>query len=183
MWKWTVIGTLVVVAWALATQVGGEQSIVVGPQLTTPPVVEPTPMIVESPLDADLTAPVLVAPQLEEIPAPLAAPVEPTPLATAAPTLIPVADVKYKLRPSARRMLEQHGTIDFVLAVDNPQDASDCLYEVPVFVPGCCQGDPLVQPRSGLLGRGVVEYCWPNGYQVAVIFRLRGDVVVRANAH
>ena len=96
--------------------------------------------------------------------------------------LVPVRSIKYNVRPSARRALACHGKTDTVLGVDNPCDGTDCLYAVPVVLPGCCTGEPRVRSRRGLFGRGVVEYTWPGGYEVEVIFRLRGDLAVKLNA-
>ena len=52
------------------------------------------------------------------------------------------------------------------------------VVEVPICLPGCCEGCPCVHSRCGLLGRGVVTYTWCCGYKVRIIFRRCGDVVV-----
>ena len=99
------------------------------------------------------------------------------------PRLIPVGPIRYADHPSARRMLAHQGQHKVVLAVDNPQDGNSCLYEVPICLPACCQSAPRVCPRRGLLGRGVVAHTWPCGFEVEVVFRLRGDVLVRSAAY
>ena len=98
------------------------------------------------------------------------------------PTIIPVRSIRYVVRPGARRFLAHQHQQEIVLAVDNPQDGNRCLYAVPVCVPACCQAPPTVCPRRGLLGRGVVTHTWPCGFEVEVVFRLRGDVLVRSSA-
>ena len=115
---------------------------------------------------------------------PVASPEEVLPPAVAyrQPRLIPVDPIRYKDHPSARRLLSR-GQHEVVVAVDNPQDGNNCLYKVPICLPACCQSVPRVCPRRGLLGRGVVVHTWPCGFEVEVVFRLRGDVLVRSAAH
>jgi hypothetical protein len=63
------------------------------------------------------------------------------------------------------------------MVTKNPADC--CLYEIPLCVPACCEGEPTVTSGCGLLGRGVVEYCWPCGFSATVKFRhVLGDVKV-----
>lgn len=97
---------------------------------------------------------------------------------------VPACIGKVDMRPSARRFIWCHpGKIETTLIATNPADCcSDTCYSVPVCIPACCEGEPLVCPRRGFLGRGVVEFCWPCGWQVHVVFRHRGDVLVRYNA-
>lgn len=92
------------------------------------------------------------------------------------PVVHPVSAIKYDTDRGARKLYAKSGSVDTVLIVQNPADG--CFYEIPVCLPGCCVGEPLVAGKRGLLGRGVVEYCWPCGFEVEVIFRLRGDVKV-----
>jgi len=89
----------------------------------------------------------------------------------------PVRNIKYDTDRGARRMYAgSDGVIETVMITKNPADG--CLYEIPLCLPACCVGEPMVDHRLGLLGRGVVEYCWPCGLEVEVKFRLRGDVKV-----
>jgi len=53
-----------------------------------------------------------------------------------------------------------------------------CLVDVPVCLPGCCTGAPLVQGRAGLFGRGITTYCWDCGYRMRVVVGNHGDVTV-----
>jgi hypothetical protein len=138
-------------------------------------------VIVEGPvLNDGRTAEPLIAPDLAEevIPAPVEAPM----VLPASMRSVPVHAIKYNIRPSARRVFACHGKIDTVLAVDNPADRSGCLYEVPVSLPGCCRGEPVARTRRGLFGRAVVEYSWPCGFEIEIIFRHRGDLAVKFNA-
>ena len=66
--------------------------------------------------------------------------------------------------------------IKTVLKVVNP--ATCCPVEVPVCLPACCDGCPVVDGHSGLLCRGVVTYDWCCGYRVVVRFDRCGDVTV-----
>ena len=93
----------------------------------------------------------------------------------------PAPPIKYATSRSARRMLRCHEQIEMVLVTCNPADG--CLYEIPLCVPACCVGEPHVSQRRGILGRGVVEYCWECGFTATVKFRHRlGDVKVKYDA-
>lgn len=64
-----------------------------------------------------------------------------------------------------------------VLHVVNPLTC--CTVDVPVCLPACCEGEPTVCSRCGIiLCRSVVTYDWCCGYRVIVRFRACGDVVV-----
>jgi hypothetical protein len=77
----------------------------------------------------------------------------------------------------ARRMYRSFGEVELIMTVRNP--ANGCLYEIPLCIPACCTGEPVVDERRGLFGRGVVEYCWECGFEAKVIFRhVLGDVKV-----
>jgi hypothetical protein len=77
----------------------------------------------------------------------------------------------------ARRMYRDSGEVELWMVVKNPADG--CLYEIPLCVPGCCTGEPIVDEWRGLFGRGVVEYCWECGFTATVKFRhILGDVKV-----
>jgi hypothetical protein len=77
----------------------------------------------------------------------------------------------------ARRMYRESGEVELVMVVKNPADG--CLYEIPLCVPACCTGEPVMNEWRGLFGRGVVEYCWDCGFRATVKFRhILGDVKV-----
>ena len=59
--------------------------------------------------------------------------------------------------------------VELVMVTKNPVDC--CLYEIPLCVPACCEGQPAVREGRGIFGRGVVEYCWPCGFTAKVKFR------------
>jgi hypothetical protein len=89
----------------------------------------------------------------------------------------PAPPIKYHVSRSARRMLRGEETIDLFMVARNPADG--CLYEIPLCLPACCVGEPTLEERRGLRGRGVVEYCWACGFSATVKFRHRlGDVKV-----
>ena len=60
--------------------------------------------------------------------------------------------------------------------VEHPGDCK-CMVEVPVCLPDCLPGEPVVKSRCKL-GRGVVTYKWCNGFTVKVVFRKKCDIVV-----
>jgi hypothetical protein len=66
--------------------------------------------------------------------------------------------------------------VKVVLKVKDP--CCCCYVPVPVCVPACCKGEPCVQARCGLFGRGIVEYTWDCGTCVTVVIDRRGDVRV-----
>ena len=87
----------------------------------------------------------------------------------------------YRASRRARRMFRCQEQVELVMVTKNPADC--CLYEVCLCVPACCVGEPVVRERRGLLGRGVVEYCWQCGFTATVKFRERiGDVKVDYDA-
>jgi hypothetical protein len=89
----------------------------------------------------------------------------------------PAPPIKYHASRSARRVLRGGESIELLMVARNPADS--CLYEIPLCLPACCVGEPTVVERSGLRGRGVVEYCWPCGFSATVKFRHSlGDVKV-----
>ena len=74
-------------------------------------------------------------------------------------------------------MYRRSGEINLVMLTTDPADG--CTYEIPMCIPACCEGDPSVSGGRGILGRGVVEYCWPCGFRAIVKFRhILGDVKV-----
>ncbi len=105
----------------------------------------------------------------EVIPAP------PTPAMEVA--VRPAPPIKYDTDGDARRMYRRSGEVNVVMVTKNPADG--CFYEIPMCIPACCVGEPSVSGGRGIFGRGVVEYCWPNGFRAEVKFRqILGDVKV-----
>jgi hypothetical protein len=82
----------------------------------------------------------------------------------------PTPPIVYDTDRDARRMYRGSGEVELVMVTQNPADG--CFYEIPLCIPGCCVGEPTVNSGRGLLGRGVVEYCWPScGFRAIVKFR------------
>jgi hypothetical protein len=91
----------------------------------------------------------------------------------------PTPPIVYDTDRDARRMYRSSGEVELVMVTQNPADG--CFYEIPLCIPACCVGEPTVHSGRGLLGRGVVEYCWPScGFRAIVKFRqiVRCDVKV-----
>ena len=83
-----------------------------------------------------------------------------------------------------RRYDSCQAPVSTILLVQDPRGCCDCCeqcaIEVPVCVPTCClQEPPSVKSRCGLFGRGIVTYDYCCGFRITVIFRNRGDVLVR----
>jgi len=53
-----------------------------------------------------------------------------------------------------------------------------CPLEIPVCLPACCTGTPVVCSRPGLFASSVVTYDWCCGFNVTIRFRRSGEVVV-----
>lgn len=102
---------------------------------------------------------VIQGPSQEAIPGPGAANAE----------VHPAPPISTHAGPRARRMLACHGQVNLVMVTKNPADC--CLYEIPLCVPACCEGQPAVREGRGIFGRGIVEYCWPCGFTAKVKFR------------
>ncbi len=66
---------------------------------------------------------------------------------------------------------------EITLKVTDP--CTGCIVEVPVCVPACCEGEPDVCCGTGLFCRDVVDYEWCCGFRVKVVFRKRGDLLVK----
>lgn len=92
--------------------------------------------------------------------------------------VMPTPPVEYDTDDDARKMYRRTGKVDIVVLTQNPADG--CFYEIPLCIPGCCVGQPLVAGGRGLVtGRGKVEYRWPCGFRAIVKFRQAlGDVEV-----
>jgi hypothetical protein len=89
----------------------------------------------------------------------------------------PTPPIVYDTDHDARKMYRATGEIRLVMVTQNPADG--CYYEIPLCIPGCCVGDPIVKGGRGIFGRGVTEYCWPCGFRAIVKFRqILGDVRV-----
>jgi hypothetical protein len=89
----------------------------------------------------------------------------------------PAPPIEYDTDRRARRMYRESGEVNVVMIARNPADG--CYYEIPMCIPACCVGEPKVEGGRGILGRGVVEFCWECGFTAVVKFRhVLGDVKV-----
>ena len=89
----------------------------------------------------------------------------------------PTPPIDYDTDHDARKMYRASGKVNVVMLTKDP--SSGCAYEIPMCIPACCVGEPRVSGGRGLLGRGVVEYCWPCGFRAIVKFRhVLGDIRV-----
>ena len=136
------IGALLIVNVAFAQ----EQSIVIQPE-AAPPVLQPA------------TSERGPAAQTETIPSPT----------SAAAVVHPAPPITHHAGPRARRMLACNEQVELVMIAKNPVDCR--LYEIPLCVPACCEGQPAMREGRGIFGRGIVEYCWPCGFIAKVKFR------------
>jgi hypothetical protein len=91
-------------------------------------------------------------------------------------TVHPVARIDYDVTHRARRLFGGSPFVELTMVTQNPADG--CFYEIPLCLPACCTGEPKMTSYCGLMGRGVVKYCYECGLEVEVKFRLRGDVEV-----
>ncbi len=92
------------------------------------------------------------------------------------PNTRPAPPIVYDTDHDARKMFRT-GQIQLVVVTQDPSDG--CLYEIPLCIPACCTGEPKIKGSRGLLGRGIVEYCWPCGFKAKIKFRhVLGDVKV-----
>lgn len=66
---------------------------------------------------------------------------------------------------------------EIVLKVEDP--CTGCVVDVPICLPACCKGEPEVCYGTGLFCRDVVTYDWCCGFSVKVVFRKRGDLLVK----
>lgn len=92
--------------------------------------------------------------------------------------LMPTPPIEYDTDDDARDLYRSSGKVDIVVLVQNPADGN--YFQLPLSIPGCCVGQPLVAGGRGLVtGRGKVEYRWPCGFRAIVKFRQKfGDVEV-----
>jgi hypothetical protein len=89
---------------------------------------------------------------------------------------VPVAKIDVDVTRRARKLFGGSPMVELTMITQNPADG--CFYEIPFCLPACCTGEPKVASKCGLMGRGVVKYCYECGLEVQVKFRLRGDVEV-----
>ncbi len=132
---------------------------------------EETSMIVEPTMTDDAMAPLeMAAPEAE-----MAAP-EAEVVAEPADVIQPCID--YRTHRSARRMLRCTPQVKVVMVAQNAADC--CLYEVPLCIPCCCEGEePCITSDCGRRGRGTVTYCWPCcGFEAEVVFKGCNEVKV-----
>lgn len=127
------------------------------------------------PIEARGDDSVLVAPESGPV---MAAPVEAAPLGAMC-DCCPRPRIDYRTHRSARKMLRCQGDMQTVVVAENPADCCACPVEVPMCIPACCTGLPSWTSDRGLLGRGIVEYCWPCGFSAKVVFKHNGDIKVR----
>ena len=158
------------VAWAGQAVAQDESSVMVAP---TPAPAEAT----EAPA---MPAPATTTPAPAAESAPTTAPApaattEPVPAAEPADLLTPCID--YRTHHSAKKLLRCNPQVKVVMVAQNPADC--CLYEVPLCIPCCCEGEPCVTSECGILGRGIVTYTWPCcGFEAKVVIKDCGDVTV-----
>jgi hypothetical protein len=131
--------------------------------------------VVVEPQVAPAEAPALPAPEqpavVETMPAPVAAD-------EAAAEVHPAPPIVSHVSLRARRLYRCEKMVEVKVVAKNPADC--CLYEIPLCIPACCTGEPKVTEGCGLLGRGVVEFCWPCGFSATVKFRpVLCDVKIR----
>jgi hypothetical protein len=91
-------------------------------------------------------------------------------------TVHPVARIDYDVTHRARRLFGGSPFVELTMVAQNPADG--CFYEIPLCLPACCSGEPKMTSYCGLMGRGVVVYCYECGLEIEVKFHLRGDVEV-----
>ena len=154
----------------------------VAPQLQAPSLPMPTPPPARSTVKRPFMRP---AQPLEPARGQLSAQTEPMPIPEGQPLVAPptrelnvrpTPPIEYDTDHDARKMYRA-GQIQLVVVTQDPSDG--CLYEIPLCIPACCTGEPKVVGGKGLLGRGVVEYCWACGFKAKVKFRhVLGDVKV-----
>lgn len=123
-------------------------------------------------------------PQPMPMPAPVAAAAPgcaaPVPCAPAPCVCCPTPCIKYRhaaldlgrlCRPKCCKP-----PIKAVLATKNP--CTCCPVDVPVCLPGCCCGEPVVDCRKTLVGEGLVTYSWCCGVSVSIRYKKCGEVLV-----
>lgn len=105
-----------------------------------------------------------VAPPMDDVPYPGYAPVQKG-------WSCPPPCVKY--HHHGRRACETYET---VLTYCDP--CTGCSVRVPVCVPVCCGGEPVICERSGLFGRSIVVFQWCCGFKAKIIGDRCGNLTV-----
>ena len=85
--------------------------------------------------------------------------------------------IHYRVRGHCKPCCQAKPPVKTILLVRDPASC-DCYAEVPVCLPCCCEGEAQVCDRPGILGRRWVDHDFACGFQISVLFRTRGDVVV-----
>ncbi len=85
--------------------------------------------------------------------------------------------IHYRVRGHGKPCCLAESPVQITLLVRDPASC-DCYVEVPVCIPCCCVGEAQVCDRPGILGRRWVDHDFACGFQISVLFRARGDVVV-----
>ncbi len=85
--------------------------------------------------------------------------------------------IHYRVRGHCKPCCLAKPPVKTTLLVRDPESC-DCYAEVPVCIPCCCEGEAQVCNRPGILGRRWVDHDFACGFQISVLFRTRGDVVV-----
>lgn len=67
-------------------------------------------------------------------------------------------------------------TYETVLTYCDP--CTGCSVRVPVCVPVCCGGEPVICERSGLFGRSIVVFQWCCGFKAKIIGDRCGNLTV-----
>ena len=86
-------------------------------------------------------------------------------------------DICYKHHKARCGCFDPCQVKELVMRVKDPCEC--CFVDVPVCVPTCCLAEhPDVCFRKGFLGRDVVAYTWPCGFELEVVFKRNGDLIV-----
>jgi hypothetical protein len=126
----------------------------------------------------DVDDEVLPAPSPSDLPPQPAIESAPEPPVLEAPVETP-AETPQPSEPSLEPVLSGSPcAVETVLVVEDPCRRGRCV-EVSVTLPSACVDPPRIDCWRGLLGRRGVTYRWCCGMTVDVIFRLRGDILVR----
>jgi hypothetical protein len=101
-------------------------------------------------------------------------------ISSGSPSCCPERCIKYRHHCTLRKTCcSCDPPVQTILAVQDPC-CCKCMIEIPICLPGCCEGSPKVCDRQGLLGRGIVTYEWCCGYKVKIVFDRCGDIVVHS---
>jgi hypothetical protein len=78
-----------------------------------------------------------------------------------------------KYHHHGRRACETYQTV-----VTYCDPCTGCTVQVPICVPVCCGGAPVVCERSGLFGRSIVVFQWCCGFKAKIIGDRCGNLTV-----